>query len=459
MEFKKNKILNKIKFSKKLYRTILSLVCILVIVGLYPGMGGEGAQRDINQWKQKRDQSGFIVSLFYDGWPSFSDNWLFSFSLFQILVFGVGIKFINDSLSRTQMRWSLLLISSIGFIFMFQVVRDATLLALCTLGLGLTLRSKKSIHRLNKILFFFGIVILITGALFKPVMAPIVALIFYLFCRNKNVFRISKLCAIFISLIILVSPFLIDKKVTSELEMKRTFAEQQLFIFDAAKMYCWGHNSKSTQIAKELLKPFLSVDSDYESLCASLEPMGWDDLRRSLPSVDKSPAITWYSKGDSSVLQGLVSGWVKLIRTSPFEWLQIKAIDASQVLFMANGIYFEPLLINTKGSSPSSIGDLVLEVLFTPAKLLDRLRIFSVSFSLIFGLILIYLNGRMYPYRRKFDLVILNFLLINISTWILLTLLYIANPGRYSLPFVLLSYVYLIVAVDSIYNKSHDMQT
>ena len=224
-------------------------------------------------------------------------------------------------------------------------------------------------------------------------------------------------------------------------------------------MYCWGHDSKSVEFAKNSIKPFLNIGADHESLCASLEPMSWDDLRRSLPEVSKSPAIVWHTGDDATIVHELTSNWIKLIRLNPLEWIQIKVIDASQVLVMANAFYIAPVLENNKSSSLLTIGDSALKLVFIPINILDKLRIFSVGFALLVGLAFIFINGRFIKIDKKMDSIIYKFIVINLFTWFMLTVLYIANPGRYALPFVFLSYIYLMVTLDLNYNKMNLIKT
>ena len=447
-------MLKKIKSKINRYRVVLALTSFLAIMGLYPGMGGEGEQRDVALWENKIDQSGFILAVLYDNWPNFFNSWLYSLSLLQIFMYLIGTKFIYGYLSSPKMRKLYILISIIGVFFMFQVVRDATALSLYVLGFGLLLKSKSIVSSKKFVIFPSGICIIILGTLFKPVLSPIVALIFYVFCTKENVAFYSKLVRVSATLILAFSPFMIDKILTSELKMTQIYAEQQLFIYDITKMYCWGHSQESVAIAKETITPFLAPESNYESLCASLEPMGWDDLRRSIPEVNKSPAIRLYKGDDTLILRDLMSSWIKIIRTSPFEWLQIKVIDASQVLFMANSIYIDPVVSNTNDNQFFRIGDLAIKLLFAPIHVLDKLRVFSLGFALLVGFVLIFINGRFKTYNKRFDNIALRFILINLNTWFFLTLLFIANPGRYTLPFVILSYTYLLVALNPTFSKS-----
>jgi hypothetical protein len=438
---------------KQVYWLLPTFFGILIILGLYPGLGGEGAQRNISIYREKMDNSGFLVPLIYGYWPDFIISWLYSFAIFQITIFSIGMKLIFNKLEDQVIRKIFMLIYIFGAIFLLQVVRDATAFSLFILAFGITLKasSSKDIAKLNYSIL--GICLIIIGCLFKPIVAPIVGLIYLLvFEKQYKVFQ-SNLVRTLVVFTIAFCPFLIDKAMTSELKLNKGYAEQQLFIYDITKMYCWGHDYKSVEFAKSSIKPFLRIGADHESLCASLEPMSWDDLRRSLPEVSKSPAVVWHTGDDPTIVNKLISDWIKLIRLNPFEWLQIKVIDASQVLVMANAFYIAPVVENDKSNLVLTIGDSALKLIFIPINILDKLRIFSLGFALLIGLAFIFINGRFIKFDKKIDSIIYKFILINLFTWFMLTVLFIANPGRYTLPFVFLSYIYLMVSLDLNYNK------
>jgi len=449
---KKLTMLRTIKI-KQFYWLLPTFFGILIILGLYPGLGGEGAQRNVSTYRQKMDNGGFLLPLIYGYWPDFIIGWLYSFAVFQITIFSIGMKLIFDKLENPVIRKIFISIYIFGAIFLLQVVRDATAFSLFIFAFGITLRaiSKENIEKL--IFSILGICIIIIGCFFKPVIAPIVALIYFVFFEKQYKIFKSKLARILVALAITFCPFVIDKAITLELKLNKGYAEQQLFIYDITKMYCWGHDSKSVEFAKSSIKPFLRIGADHESLCASLEPMSWDDLRRSLPEVSKSPAVVWHTGDDPTIVNKLISDWIKLIRLNPFEWLQIKVIDAAQVLVMANAFYITPVVENDKSNLILTIGDSALKLIFIPINILDKLRIFSVGFALLIGLAFIFVNGRFIKFDKKMDSIIYKFILINLFTWFMLTVLFIANTGRYTLPFVFLSYIYLMVSLDLNYNK------
>ena len=89
---------------KQVYWLLPTVFGILIILGLYPGLGGEGAQRNITTYREKMDNSGFLVPLIYGYWPDFIFGWLYSLALFQISIFSIGMKLIFDKLENQRIR-------------------------------------------------------------------------------------------------------------------------------------------------------------------------------------------------------------------------------------------------------------------------------------------------------------------------------------------------------------------
>jgi hypothetical protein len=175
--------------------------------------------------------------------------------------------------------------------------------------------------------------------------------------------------------------------------------------------------------------------------------MGWDDLHRSLPDVSKSPVLI-YPGAPSEIASTLVSKWAKLILNNPFEWLQLKVIDAAQVSVMANSLYLDSIIETPNQNPLLDIGDKAIKLIYAPMKVLDRFRVFSIGFAFLLGLMALFINGRKTVLDKGLDNIILKFLAINLVNFLFYTILFISNPGRYILPGVLLSYIYVIIAYD-----------
>jgi hypothetical protein len=140
---------------------------------------------------------------------------------------------------------------------------------------------------------------------------------------------------------------------------------------------------------------------------------------------------------------------------SQLTFSSLKTIDASQVLFMANTFYINPVIVDGNSNFALEIGNKILNGAFIPINILDRLRVFSLGFSLVIGLILLYINGRFTAFNKGLDSIFSRYIVINLTIWLMLTLLFISNPGRYPLPYLLLSYIYLITALDKKYQKNN----
>ena len=443
----------KSRIPANLYFPSLVIFITLILIGVYPGIGGEGNQRNTNLIQEKTDFGGFLVPLLYGYWPDSPINWLYSLTIFQVAVYLIGMKLIYNQLKYTVIKQLFLFITIIGFFFLLQIVRDSTALAFYVIGLGLIISFKKQKRSIKIILYSFGIFFIVLGCLMKPAMSPIVSVILLIFTWNDRFKFKNKFFKVSALLVFAFGPYLFDKFLTSELDFKPEYPEQQLFLYDLAKMSCWGNDVENIQTARNALKPFLSERSDFQILCSELNPMYWDDLHRRIPGVQGSPAIELYRGLDSSIVKELFSNWAGIIIKDPFTWAQNKVTDSSQVLVMANSIYLEPLLNSKSEYQIISIGKFTLNLIYTPIKIMDKLRLFSLGFALIVGFTLIFINGRLLSYNRDLDLIVLKFILVNLFIWLSLTLLYIANPGRYVFPYVFLSYVYLIREIDLKYNK------
>ena len=420
---------------------------VFLIVGLYPGMGGEGAQRDISTIQNKLGITSFIVILIYGSMPDFLLGYLFWVSLLQLIFYIVGVYFILEGLNKLRSKIFLIFLSIIAFCFLLQVVRDATAFSFYVLATGLIVKSRNYTDSRKIIYPTISICLILFGSLFKPIVAPIAAFYYFMLSERASSFWRSKISRLLISIFLALCPYFIDKALMSNFEIKNVHAEQPLFLYEISKMYCWGHDPKMVVSAKEIIRPFIPIDSNHEALCASLEPMGWDDLHRSLPEVSKSPVLI-YPGAPSEIASTLVSKWAKLILNNPFEWLQLKVIDAAQVSVMANSLYLDSIIETPNQNPLLGIGDKAIKLIYAPMKVLDRFRVFSIGFAFLLGLMALFINGRKTVLDKGLDNIILKFLAINLVNFLFYTILFISNPGRYILPGVLLSYIYVIIAYD-----------
>jgi hypothetical protein len=137
-----------------------------------------------------------------------------------------------------------------------------------------------------------------------------------------------------------------------------------------------------------------------------LSPTGWDALRVRIPEVSSSPALQPLVSAQGIELHNLRESWIQIIAAKPIDWLMTKTSDGAQVLFMANAFHMPGLYAEDSESWILKSGNWLIQ-------------------ALLFA-----------------------FLTLNVITLGFATLAFIANNGRYVLPYMFLSYFYLLIALE-----------
>jgi len=439
--------MSRISSSQRIKVALVVILLVFIAVGIFPGTGGEGAQRENPTINEKRDWWNFATAALYGLWPNGFWPWTFSLTITQLIIFATGSWLINRELRLDQNRKLFNILAIVGGVFVFQLWRDATLLALETLSLGLLVGVKPNLSSRQLMRIFLAFLTSIIGCLFKPVFAPLVLLIFFFVFISKVKSR--KLLAVFsiLTFILSILPFGLDKALSTGFQLNKSYPEQQVFIYDLSKLYCWGSSPEITSSSKKLLSKILANKNDYESICASLSPTGWDSLHVQIPEVESSPALRTIGAGEEETLRELESGWVRTILANPMDWLMTKSSDATQVLFMANAFYMPGLYVDSKGPI-ASLGDQLIKLILIPFHILDKIRIFSVAFTLLFGLILVYRNRASSQFSKLKEQILFKFITVNLFVTGFATVAFIANNGRYVLPYLIISYFFLIISLD-----------
>lgn len=424
-------------------------LAIGVAVGVYPGTGGEGSQREIVRLEDKIDWWNFLTAFLYGYWPTTHNTWQFTLTVLQLSCYTLGIYLFYVSLSSNRYKVLFLIPAVIGGYFAMQLWRDASLFSFSVLALSLVADLEKK-SKTNKILRLgTSLSLLISSSLFKPVFAPLLFLALFLMIHAELKARLLKLGAFLCILLSSLIPVLLDRQLTVEAGLNKSYPEQQVFIYDISKMYCWGFSPSVIEKSKKALEPIMTSVDSSEAICASLSPTGWDSLRVISPEVSTSPALRTLSENEVSELATLRSNWIGLIVQSPMEWLLVKVSDLAQVLTMANAFHMPGIFQNPSDNFFVLLGDILLKVLLFPIQILDKFRLLSMGAALLIGFVLLYWNKHRSELSQNRQSIILNFLLINSLTVSLATLAFIANNGRYVMPYLLVSYLYLIWGMGS----------
>jgi hypothetical protein len=440
--------MRKLLDSRKLQAVIFWILILLVVIGIYPGTGGEGGQRDLVGLDQKTDWWNFGTAALYGLWPNGLLPWAYTLTIIQLIIYAVGVYLIAKSFNPGANQKILTGISLIGALFVCQLWRDATLFSIQTLSIGLVAQLKTLKHRTDFIIVLLALSLNLISGLFKPIFAPIGVLIFFLVVatktRNSGYKKLIAVCVLLFAPV----PFAADRQLNKTFDLVKSYPDQQVYIYDLAKLYCWGFSPDTVLESKKALKPLLTSPDNFEAVCASLSPTGWDALRVRIPEVSSSPALQPLVSAQGIELHNLRESWIQIIAAKPIDWLMTKTSDGAQVLFMANAFHMPGLYAEDSESWILKSGNWLIQALLLPILILDKIRFFSIGFTLFIGALLVYFNRTRSNFSLPKERALFAFLTLNVITLGFATLAFIANNGRYVLPYMFLSYFYLLIALE-----------
>lgn len=431
---------------------------VIFLFATFPGKGGfEGGQREVLNLKDRIDNWGFITPFIYGSWPNMFGQWRFTLVVTQLLFFWIGFYLlIRKKTSRNLMDlivvWILFLVSTT---FASQLWRDSTLFSFVIFGFGLIFSITKSKSLISNMgLFIIGITSMVFGLMFKPVFAPIIALlllipIFLKIPIMEMLGRLPKLIMAILIILVAIFPYSFDKFLGSEAEITKSFPEQQPMIYDLSAMYCWGVSKQSNDQALAALSPVLRKGVPGPAICSSLVLGSWDNLHMIMTPWQYSAPLIRLNASQSKDFSKLKSGWINTIIHNPREWLLIKLPFATQVLTMANSF------VKTDSNSGFSVeilnraNKLIWNLFYYFSVILDKFRFFTLGALITFlNINLISRVKSSSASWRNFaetNLAFLYLLLSSLATLGLATIIYVAGNGRYIMPFVLLIYIFFFI--------------
>ncbi len=436
---------------------LLRTYCLITFVNLFVILFSrgpiEGDARNLEQHVKGSDWYGPMPPLLYGRWPISGENWDLTLTLLQVLFFCFGFfLLINLSAPFFSPFETFLQLSTywVGMLFCSQLWRDASLLALVILGFGIIKFALRSQIPFKLLYFSIAFVLIIFGASFKFIYAPIISFLLVLYIsREIRLDRKVSAALVILLLSTSITPFLVDRSLSNWLSLKKTFPEQQPVIFDLASIYCWGTSLESNDRAIKGLRVLKKPNYPDPSICSSLEPTGWDTLRTDRPLWEySSPLSPLTSEKDVRVL---IENWLEMIILHPQEYLEVKIIHSTQVLSMANALG-PRLARNFSFVTEKSIFYEFVEILTLPPRLLDKLRIFSLALLIMIISITLmrFTHASGMPLhealKKERELFLLLFCIV--CQVGLTTLSFVSSNGRYSLPFVVLELILFLDILD-----------
>lgn len=435
-------------------KLITSLIGVTFLFACFPGKGGlEGAEREIDSMVGRSDIRGFATSFLYSEWPILFGNWQFTLIVLQVILTWTGcyMFFSKYKISTLKDFAFPAIFTLVASLFSAQLWRDSTLFSLICFGLGLTYYSVSSQYRkFPRLLICLGFAFCFIGALFKPIFGILVGLLFvYILQQYDSAWKRTKNIIIFASLVILsIFPYLVDKKLAVSYEMKKDFTEQAPMLYDLTAVYCWGSGEAKNE-AKASLFLHLKTGFPSKSVCADFTINTWDNLHHGGDAWIYADPIEKVQ--NETKMQNLRDNWIQLIVKYPDDWLQAKIPFVTQVLTSGNTFYRTP---NAEGfSNPfvSNINNTLWSTFLVPVVLMDQLKVFSL-FTLFIVFVFL-LSNRLFVCKEHFNIflnregkLISLFVYVNLCIF-LQTIAFLANNGRYHLPYTLIVYLLLYLEI------------
>lgn len=432
-------------------RIIWSLLIVVFLFATFPGKGGlEGDQREVLGLTNRTDNWGFIVPSVIGNWPNILGHWRFSLVALQLMIFWFGLWLLLRNTWITNKKSHILLSFLIFFssVFVSQLWRDATLLALATFALGILSKSFDLSRGKRFQLLALAILTLHLAAMFKVLYGLILGICFvWISVQNNAKIRMSKITILLVVSSLTIVPFIVDKQLSKIAGLQKVYPEQQPIIFDLASNYCWGQSNQIINDAGVGLSVVLKPGYPLQSVCASLRPNSWDNLHSSPFQWEFSSPIQRITGENDLKMSNLRSKWFAMITRNPVDWIQTRFMYLGWTVTLSNA-FVPQNSTNTWSGIVGTSNSILWNILFSVASFADKLRLSSILFA--FGLVTLLIVRTAYLSKRELSLFISNsvtliFALISMLAITLVTMTgFVASNGRYVLPYVILTYLLIM---------------
>lgn len=443
------------RLKRKRQKFYVSIAAIIFLFATFPGKGGlEGGQREILRMDQRSDNWGFIVPFVYGNWPDLFGQWRFSLVFLQLSLFWVGLWFLLRDSWHFGRRRRLYIVFLVIFssIFVSQLWRDATLLALATFGFGLLVKSMQLRVSAKVCLLSISVFVLHIAAMFKVLYGIVLGVIFLWLLIQSGLRKLIFFApSVLIAGSISVLPYFIDKQFSTSHQLVKVFPEQQPIIFDLASSFCWGTSAEFTNAAARGLKIVLRPGMPVEATCASLRPNAWDNLHSNTSNIEWrfSSPLKRITGNQEERIERLRRQWINMIVDNPVDWIQVRMMYLGWTLILSNS--FVPQ--NDSTTWEGALGN-INEVLWNGfslfAEILDKSRASSLFVAFVVVFISLVYSGfsskgvlrRFFSHSRD---PIIGLVVLLLTTGVTMVG-FVASNGRYVLPYILLVYFCLVRA-------------
>jgi hypothetical protein len=427
---------------------IIGLSTLLTIFswdGNYEGGDIAGARRSyIGQ--NPIDLWGGFNGFFYGNIPNFILPWGLWLLILQmicattgLILIGEQIELINRIRHITFFALSYLVLSFSGYL-----TRDSTMTSFYILGCGLILFSNNFSKNSKKAIFLIGASLIVLAVAFRPWLF-FAALLPVIFLRRFNLKNF-----IFIMILIL-SPLCIERLAYLTTDYKEVRPQLQVIISDVASMTCLSNNDEVRQNGTELLNRFSDTTYSDNEICGDFRINTWQsvgswslnlseiNLEAFNDASSRQSKILISSNMKAEKYNEIQSSWLRFVTKFPKDYLQIKSIQANQL--MISGDTFGLRIINAV-----TFKDYISGLFFIPFDTVISLHLLSPALTFLFGFIIITLSLSRITINRLIKTREIVFSFLFLSCWILTTTIaYIGDNGRYTYLASFVFYVFLFL--------------
>ena len=378
-----------------------------------------------------------------DFWGSFSP-WFFSIApesiweacyaiLFSMLIAISTFIFLRRYPSKQELpkrsKFLILVSAYFSMLFTLSFSRDGAMLAFIWFAIALWWKAETTSKRIvTWLLIFSSLLFLILGTSFRPWLAlasPLLLGYFYSAGRKVKLLFNSSYILILVTVLITISPFIVETSFHKFLGMKDSYPEQQVMIMDLSTIACLSADRQTSDEA--LLNLNLLAESPpltKKSLCSQYYPASWASVVYYGAASGEKGALQDLQIGDREKYLEFRSNYISFLTKHFAALIQAKFLLGSQFLLA--------------GDSPR-LGNLMGRAVFEyPMELAKGLRVFSLLPSLfLLSLFGIYRVRKM-EISRSMMYLILAYYCCSVS---IVVIAFIGDNQRYILPFQIISFL------------------
>lgn len=415
--------------------------------GNYEGGDIAGARRSFLS-ENPIDLWGGFNGFFYGNIPNIVFPWGMWLLILQMICATIGLILISKQIKFTNKTQHILFFALSYLILSFSgyLTRDSTMTSFYVFGCGLILFSNNLSQTSKKVMFFTGTLFIVLAIAFRPWLFFAV-LLPAIFLRKFNLKNL-----IFIS-ILTVAPLCIENLSYLTTDYKKVHPELQVMISDVSSMTCLSTNNKVRDTGTELLNRFSNTTYSNYDICRDFRLNTWQSvgswslniseigLEAFIDASSRYSKILISSNMTTKSYTEIRNSWLKIITNNPKEYLQIKSIQASQL--MISGDTFGLRLLNA-----NTFKDSVNGLYFIPFDTVISLHFLSPIITLVIGLIIIILSLSKVTIKKLIKTREIVFAFLFVFFWLLTTTVaYIGDNGRYTYLSSFIFYVYLFLGV------------